>query len=393
MPPTQRMEKEPLVSSDGFKQIGSTLKDARRKQGRSVKDISGQLRISVDFLLKLESGAFNELPAPAYVTGFIRSYASCVGLAPDALVARYMAITGGKGSQPIYKTPMSTRPPQRSAPAVASMLILFSVIVYGGWFWLKTNSLPVDDVVDGDTKTAVLPSSSDNEGTAIELGSLDRPANSELVVEDLADTVDLSAAISSTEKKAELLRLSRDRRKSQVTDKRAQEIAKNDETAIEPAEIGTSGFQTTSSGQVKTDLAADDARTASLTKTQMSNPEWPDEVVKTQILMERDSTSVDLLNSNRAIAKLRDPAKEITIQAVAASWVEIVRDNGEEVLAKLMQAGDSYVVEGNTRLFLSTGNAGGLMVVIGTDDPLSMGDIGEIVRDLPLVTDKLRKSL
>ena len=62
-------------------------------------------------------------------------------------------------------------------------------------------------------------------------------------------------------------------------------------------------------------------------------------------------------------------------------------------LHKLMQAGDSYVVEGNTRLFLSTGNAGGLTVVIGTDDPLSMGDIGEIVRDLPLVTEKLRKSL
>ena len=58
-----------------------------------------------------------------------------------------------------------------------------------------------------------------------------------------------------------------------------------------------------------------------------------------------------------------------------------------------MQAGDSYVVEGNTRLFLSTGNAGGLMVVIGTDNPLVMGDVGEIVRDLPLVTEKLRKSL
>jgi hypothetical protein len=100
-----------------------------------------------------------------------------------------------------------------------------------------------------------------------------------------------------------------------------------------------------------------------------------------------------LLNSNRAIAELRDPAKEITIRAVAASWVEIVRDNGEEVMAKLMQAGDSYVVEGNTRLFLSTGNAGGLTVVIGTDDPLPMGDIGEIVRDLPLVTEKLRKTL
>ena len=119
----------------------------------------------------------------------------------------------------------------------------------------------------------------------------------------------------------------------------------------------------------------------------------PDELAETQILTAHNSDALDLLNSNRAIANLRDPAKEITIRAVAASWVEIVRDDGEEVLAKLMQVGDSYVVEGNTRLFLSTGNAGGLMVVIGADDPFSMGDVGEIVRDLPLVTDKLRKAL
>ena len=68
-----------------------------------------------------------------------------------------------------------------------------------------------------------------------------------------------------------------------------------------------------------------------------------------------------------------------------------MRDNGEEVMAKLMQAGDSYVVEGNTRLYLSTGNAGGLQVVVGGDDPRSIGEIGQIVRDLPLVTDKLRQ--
>ena len=106
-----------------------------------------------------------------------------------------------------------------------------------------------------------------------------------------------------------------------------------------------------------------------------------------------NSTPADLHNSNKAIANLRDPEKEIIIRAVAASWVEIVRDNGEEVMAKLMQAGDNYVVDGNSRLYLSTGNAGGLMVVIGSDDPLLLGNIGEIVRDLPLVTDKLRKAL
>ncbi|MGA0948526.1 MAG: DUF4115 domain-containing protein, partial [Candidatus Puniceispirillaceae bacterium] len=101
--------------------------------------------------------------------------------------------------------------------------------------------------------------------------------------------------------------------------------------------------------------------------------------------------SVDSPGVNAAIANLRDPAQEITIRAVTASWVEIVRDNGEEVIAKLMQAGDSQVIGGNERLYLSTGNAGGLTIEVGSDKPRSLGDIGEIVRDLPLVTDKLRE--
>ena len=140
---------------------------------------------------------------------------------------------------------------------------------------------------------------------------------------------------------------------------------------------------------MKSELTVGEAQILSPSKSEPSNQRLIDELVDRQILAARDPASLDLLNSNGAIANLRDPAKEITIRAVAASWVEIVRDNGEEVLAKLMQAGDSYVVDGNTRLFLSTGNAGGLTVVIGTDDPLSIGDIGEIVRDLPLVTEKI----
>ena len=67
------IENQLLVEGDGFKQIGSTLKDARLSRGFSIKDISEQLRISVDFLTKLETGSFNELPAPAYVVGFLRS--------------------------------------------------------------------------------------------------------------------------------------------------------------------------------------------------------------------------------------------------------------------------------------------------------------------------------
>ena len=391
---TRKVDEMTLVAGDSFKQIGSTLRDARLSRGRSVRDISEQLRISVDFLTKLEAGAFDELPAPAYVIGFLRSYGRCVGLAPDPLVSRYKAVIEDEGSKPSYKTPMTTRPPQRSAPAVASMLVLFALMAYGGWFWLKTNSLSAPNPVETDTKTAVLSRSSDQVGTAIDVASLDQAAKTNLTVDNSANNLDLSNAISPTEKTTKLLGPGLDARKNQITDVLAMGFAPNDKATLKQAEIGSSAVQTRISGQVKTDLAVGNAKILSLPNTDTSkNGILPDELSETQILTAPNSASLDLLNSNRAVAKLRDPAKEITIRAVAASWVEIVRDNGEEVLAKLMQAGDYYVVEGNTSLFLTTGNAGGLMVVIGTDDPLSMGDIGEIVRDLPLVTDKLRKSL
>ena len=388
-----KIENQPLVEDDGFKQIGSTLKNARLSQGTSLKDISVQLRISVDFLTKLESGAFDELPAPAYVVGFLRSYGRCVGLAPDPLVARYMAVTQGEGSKPSYKTPMSTRPPQRSAPAVASMLVLFGLMAYGGWFWLKTNDLPVLDVTENDTETAELSPSPDRQGALINAASLDAPAKIDRVLGNLADTGEGSANNSSKRRTIEPSGLGLNTIVNRETDKSETELASNEKLALEPVEIGSSMFETRLPEQVKSDLPVGEAQILSPSKSEPSKQILTDELVERRILAARDPASLDLLNSNRAIANLRDPAKEITIRAVAASWVEIVRDNGEEVLAKLMQAGDSYVVEGNTRLFLSTGNAGGLTVVIGTDDPLSMGETGEIVRDLPLVTEKLRKSL
>ena len=96
-------ENEPLVANDSFEQIGSTLKSARRGQGVKILDVSQQLRISGDYLSHLESGAFDQLPAPAYVKGFLRSYGQFLGLDPLSLVARYAAIAGEETVVPEYK--------------------------------------------------------------------------------------------------------------------------------------------------------------------------------------------------------------------------------------------------------------------------------------------------
>ena len=402
-PLTLRHETENKTSgpSDSFKQIGLTLKGARRSQGLSVKDVSEKLRISVDYLTKLEAGLFDELPAPAYVTGYLRSYGRCVGLPPDPLVSRYLALTADNVPKPTYKTPMSTSPPQRSAPAVASVLVLCAGIVYGGWFWLKTESLPVIDGEKTGLTTVML--NSNQESVSIEttsptsISTVDPASNNMASAAAKPNTSSLKGQTITPANSA--LNATR----TQITKNPTQQIAGVEATALEPTALIATGDDPAARGPRiaqnmeilgdKKELNAADVQPTVLSKAEKSKITVLDELARMQILTPDNLTSADLLNSSKAIANLRDPEKEIIIRAVAASWVEIVRDDGEEVMAKLMRAGDSYVVEGNTRLYLSTGNAGGLMVVIGADAPILMGDVGEIVRDLPLAIDKLRKVL
>ena len=370
----QDKEIKPLVAGDSFEQIGATLKHARRLQGLKIGDVSQQLRISVDYLSKLESGAFDELPAPAYVTGFLRSYGQFVALDPSSLVARYSALTAKAAAMPNYKIPMSTRPPQRSAPAIASMLVVCAGIAYGGWYWLNGGDVN-DQMAMVPNDVAATPS-----GSAAMLDTLiDQGTMTVMPVDGQAQTQNMTAPVQPEK---EIAAAAATPTPNAVTD----DLAATTKTVIAKAPLTTAPAK-----PVEIASAIIAPREPAVSTVDANSPVLSGDLAETQVITPISQNGKPQSAGNSAIANLRDPAQEITIRAVAASWVEIVRDNGEEVMAKLMQAGDSYVVEGNTRLYLSTGNAGGLQVVVGGDDPRSIGEIGQIVRDLPLVTDKLRQ--
>ena len=348
MADTKSIENIPLGVEDSFKRIGLTLRSARRLQSQSIKEVSGQLRISVDYLSKLETGAFYDLPAPAYVNGFLRSYAKYLGLVPDTLVARYTALLTAKDAKTCHKMPMTTRPPQRSAPAIASMLLIFAAVAYGGWFWVKRD-------VDNSENFLTATNGIDKSLKGNEMLILDASIDGKPSLKEASPPV-----------VAKIL-----------WDKTESERAELQDTSRASAKINTSKL-------------SNNKLDASFKKLTV---EASNQFVETQILNGLNDDGTEFQNSYTANANLRNPAQEIVIRAVASSWVEIVRDNGEEVLAKLMQVGDVYVVESNTSLYLSTGNAGGLTFAIGADDPIKVGGVGEVVRDLPLVKDKLQKIL
>jgi len=385
-----------VVADDSFEQIGSTLKQARRAQGLKISDVSQQLRISVDYLSKLEMGAFDQLPAPAYVTGFLRSYGQCVALDPTTLVARYNDLTTKAATMPTYKIPVGARPPQRSAPAIASMLVVCAGIAYGGWYWV--NGGDVNDqmamVPSEIVETLSIPA-------AMQDTLIDQRATSAIPNDDQAQSQDLTVPVQP--EKVIAAKAVIPTPTVETDDQVAMTKTGTTETVITKTGINKTGTAKTVMAEapagatltkpVETAAAIVAPREPAAPPADVDSPVLSGDLAETQVITPASQDGETRATGNSAIANLRDPAQEITIRAVAASWVEIVRDNGEEVMAKLMQAGDSYVVEGNTRLYLSTGNAGGLEIVIGSDDPRPIGETGQIVRDLPLVTDKLRQTL
>jgi cytoskeleton protein RodZ len=380
-------ENEPMVANDSFEQIGSTLKSARRGQGVKILDVSQQLRISGDYLSHLESGEFDQLPAPAYVKGFLRSYGQFLGLDPVSLVARYAAIASEETVVPEYKMPMGARPPQRSAPAIVSMLLVFAGIGYGGWYWLngpdqanqgtmapaeiasreRASGLSVPLAIKGSSHQEDQLSNRRQDSTQDSTQAGTSPKG-DAGGDDLRDVTPIITAATSPALPAET------------------GAAKPPASTRTPAPAATTSLGKKPVAETPAQAGENNADNTILAEATLKTPA-PNSGPAT----DRAATdlSVDSPGVNAAIANLRDPAQEITIRAVTASWVEIVRDNGEEVITKLMQAGDSQVIGGNERLYLSTGNAGGLTIEVGSDKPRFLGDIGEIVRDLPLVTDKL----
>ena len=133
---------ESQTMNDSFKRIGKRLLTTRKEIGLRKADVARELRISSDYISLLESGDFDQLPAPTYVSGFLRSYGKFLGLDGAELAGRFYAIKGDASSAVDYKMPVTAGPPQRSAPAVASLFVVLTLFGYGGWYWISGPTTP-----------------------------------------------------------------------------------------------------------------------------------------------------------------------------------------------------------------------------------------------------------
>jgi cytoskeleton protein RodZ len=81
---------------------------------------------------------------------------------------------------------------------------------------------------------------------------------------------------------------------------------------------------------------------------------------------------------------------KVVVRARLESWVQIADDKKQIVFSRVLRVGETYTVPDQKGLTLTTGNAGGVDILLNGKKLKSLGAVGLVKRDIPLDPKKLK---
>jgi cytoskeleton protein RodZ len=127
--------------------VGAELRAARLRLGWALPDVAVKLRIRLCFLEAIEDGRVADLPGNAYAVGFLRAYATALGLDAGEVARRFRAEAHAVNRKTELAFPAPV--PDRGVPAGAVVLLgaLLMAGAYAGWYRFSGDVQPSSEVV------------------------------------------------------------------------------------------------------------------------------------------------------------------------------------------------------------------------------------------------------
>jgi cytoskeleton protein RodZ len=120
--------------------VGAVLANKRGERGLTIEQASAATRIRAENLLALESDQSERLPAAVYARGYLRTYATYLGLDPEPLVARVRAPVQDPG-RALGVGMISGRPRLTlTGPAIAAVGLLLLAGAFAVYAWRQIES-------------------------------------------------------------------------------------------------------------------------------------------------------------------------------------------------------------------------------------------------------------
>lgn len=118
--------------------VGTMLKSERERLGLSREQITEKTRMRIQVVEAIENEAWEALPPPVYVRGFLRSYAKILGLSQEAVIDLYAKCVPPAPVQ--IPHPDSSRNRRKKAWPVLLILAVL-VAVCGMWYFYPSSQV------------------------------------------------------------------------------------------------------------------------------------------------------------------------------------------------------------------------------------------------------------
>jgi cytoskeleton protein RodZ len=138
---------------------GGMLRAERERRGYSVQHTAEEMHLDTRVIEALEANRFEALGAPVYARGYLRKYATILGLSPATVLARYEAL----GGMPVDPTPIPTtlatpvRVVERRRVSKLPLWIAAAIAIVAGLAWLVFELLQSREPDSATRSEAVAP--------------------------------------------------------------------------------------------------------------------------------------------------------------------------------------------------------------------------------------------
>jgi cytoskeleton protein RodZ len=320
--------------------VGEVLRQAREARGQSIDMVADELMIRRFYLEAIEKGSFKDLPERVYATGFVRNFATYLNLDPTPLIEQFRREAYGSRNTNYQVDLVMPEPIVHSVipgrTAVVTAFAVLAIIVAGLIFVTRGhNAVPV-----------TIP---------------EPPAITDMATPAPAAVVPSAAATAVP---------------APVP---AAPVANNDTTEQNPEFISSAPSTSAETAPAAAAPATANSNVSAALPPATSSAALPNVTAPTTAGATTPGTTTTA------------PAKGIVVEALKSSWVEVKNAKGTILFTSILKAGQLLPLP-EENVTLTTGNAGGLRLVVDGVPQSALGQDNEVKRNIPLNPAKLHNS-
>lgn len=360
-PSYQERERGARRGEPTYDRTGDILRYAREQRRETLESIAETLRIRPSFLAALEACRYEDLPADAYVVGFLRSYAVYLGFEGKTAVDHYRREMAGRRRKPQLAMPQPVAESRAPTVAIVVAALAAALLIYAVWYIFSTSD-----------RAAV---------------SVPPPMPAAPVAEPVTPPVEVSPTNApSAPEGAQPLPLGDS---SAAPSPVAPPNQPQAQPQTQPQGQGTEGNV---SGQAASLPRATDPQTALPTGAPSAGVPAPAPAQAPPAQSAALAASPQAQASTTEVPQSEPTKGRVLLTATADCWISVSAQDGHVLADKVLKAGESYTPPADSKgLSVTIGNVKGLDIFVDGVKLKRFSNDGRVLRGIPLDPDVLRK--